>query len=88
LLDIETNGTTEDLSAKNAPWEKDVNFSISDSPPKEEEVLDPDAKAFVEDMADNWEQMRKKAGTKIEKIEEAKLGGSAGAADDLDTASE
>ncbi|GKD60918.1 hypothetical protein Tco_1298427 [Tanacetum coccineum] len=116
--------------ATGAPWETDVNFSISDTPPKEEEVLDPDTKAFVEDMADNWEQRRNKAGTskskreqeeerlmklkeygkslyslenakrdyrvmkqrvhaglwvkEIEKMEEAKLGGSAGAADDLD----
>ncbi|GJY37383.1 hypothetical protein Tco_0422761 [Tanacetum coccineum] len=31
----------------------------SDTPPKEEEVLDADTKAFVEDMADNWEQRRK-----------------------------
>lgn len=127
----ETAWLPEDLSAKNrAPWETDVNFSISDTPPKEEEVLDPDTKAFVEDMADNWEQRRKKGGTskskreqeeerlmklkedgkslyslesvkrdyrvrkqrvhaglwvkEIEKMEEAKLGGSAGAADDLD----
>ncbi|PWA52512.1 mucin-related protein [Artemisia annua] len=77
----ETAWLPEDLSAKNrAPWETDVNFSISDTPPKEEEVLDPDTKAFVEDMADNWEQRKK--GGKIEKMEEAKLGGSA--ADDLD----
>ncbi|GJV88903.1 hypothetical protein Tco_1532841 [Tanacetum coccineum] len=127
----ETAWLSEDLSAKNqAPWETDVNFYISDSPPKEEEVLDPDTKAFMEDIADNWEQRRKKTGTskrkrddeeemlmklkedrkslyslenvkrdyrvmkqrvhaglwvkEIEKMEEAKLGGSAGAADDLD----
>ncbi|PWA78911.1 hypothetical protein CTI12_AA210540 [Artemisia annua] len=125
----ETAWLPEDLSAKNqAPWETDVSFSYT--PPKEEEVLDTDTKAFVEDMADNWEQRRKKGGTskskreqederlmklkedgkslyslenvkrdyrvmkqrvhaglwvyEIEKMEEAKLGGPAGAADDLD----
>nr|GEX00127.1 mucin-related protein [Tanacetum cinerariifolium] len=67
----ETAWLPEDLSAKNrAPWETDVNFSISDTPPKEEEVLDPDTKAFVEDMADNWEQRRKKAGTSKSKREQ------------------
>ena len=67
----ETAWLPEDLSAKNrAPWETDVNFSISDTPPKEEEVLDPDTKAFVEDMADNWEQRRKKGGTSKSKREQ------------------
>nr|GFA84054.1 mucin-related protein [Tanacetum cinerariifolium] len=67
----ETTWQPEDLSAKNqAPLETDVNFSISDTPPKEEEVLDPDTKAFVEDMADNWEQRRKKSGTSKSKREQ------------------
>lgn len=122
----ETAWLPDDLSAKNrAPWETDVNFSISDTP----DVLDADTKAFVEEMSDNWEQRRKKAGSKskreeeeerliklkedrkslyslenvkrdyrvkkqrvhaglwvkeIEKMEEAKLGDSTGAGDDLD----
>ncbi|KAJ9554295.1 hypothetical protein OSB04_018340 [Centaurea solstitialis] len=56
----ETAWLPEELSAKNrAPWEADVNFSISDTPG---EVLDPDTKAFVEEMSDNWEQRRKRGG--------------------------
>ncbi|GJX08100.1 hypothetical protein Tco_0196032 [Tanacetum coccineum] len=67
----ETAWLPEDLSAKNrAPWETDVNFSILDTPPKEEEVLDADTKAFVEDMADNWEQRRKEGGTSKSKREQ------------------
>lgn len=114
----ETAWLPDDMSAKNrAPWETDVNFSISDTP----QVLDPDTKAFVEEMADNWEQRRKKSKREeeqerlmklkegkslynlenvkkdyrvkkqrvhaglwvkeIEKMEEAKLGNSAGASD-------
>lgn len=52
----------EDLSAKNrAPWETDVNFSISENQsslviPSD---VDPETKAFVEDMTDNWDQRRK-----------------------------
>ncbi|KAJ0675113.1 hypothetical protein HanLR1_Chr12g0447551 [Helianthus annuus] len=55
----ETAWLPDDLSAKNrAPWETDVNFSItSDTPPD----MDTDTKAFVEEMADNWEQRRKKS---------------------------
>ncbi|PWA45247.1 mucin-related protein [Artemisia annua] len=67
----ETAWLPEDLSAKNqAPWETDVSFSYT--PPKEEEVLDTDTKAFVEDMADNWEQRRKKGGTSKSKREQDK----------------
>ncbi|KAL7590439.1 hypothetical protein Lser_V15G35784 [Lactuca serriola] len=63
----ETAWLPEDLSAKNrAPWEADVNFSIADTP----EALDPDTKAFVEDMSDNWEQRRKKVGSKSKRQEE------------------
>ncbi|XP_076958195.1 protein GAMETE CELL DEFECTIVE 1, mitochondrial-like [Bidens hawaiensis] len=59
----ETAWLPDDLSAKNrAPWETDVNFSIS------QDNLDADTKAFVEDMTDNWEQRRKK--TKREEEEE------------------
>ncbi|XP_071716492.1 protein GAMETE CELL DEFECTIVE 1, mitochondrial-like [Rutidosis leptorrhynchoides] len=64
----ETAWLPEDLSVKNrAPWETDVNFSISDTP---EEVLDADTKSFVEEMADNWEQRRKKGGSKSKREEE------------------
>ncbi|KAL8188910.1 hypothetical protein R6Q57_029430 [Mikania cordata] len=53
----ETAWLPDDLSAKNrAPWETDVNFSIT--PPPD---LDADTKAFVEEMTDNWEQRRKKS---------------------------
>lgn len=63
----ETAWLPEYLSAKNrAPWEADVNFSIADTP----EALDPDTKAFVEDMSDNWEQRRKKVGSKSKRQEE------------------
>ncbi|KAL4571019.1 hypothetical protein LXL04_017769 [Taraxacum kok-saghyz] len=63
----ETAWLPEDLSGKNrAPWETDVNFSIADTP----EALDPDTKAFVEDMSDNWEQRRKKPGSKSKREEE------------------
>ncbi|KAI3783849.1 hypothetical protein L1987_42937 [Smallanthus sonchifolius] len=52
----ETAWLPDDLSGKNrAPWETDVNFSIS-SPD-----LDADTKAFVEEMSDNWEERRKKS---------------------------
>ncbi|GJS36977.1 retrovirus-related pol polyprotein from transposon TNT 1-94 [Tanacetum coccineum] len=116
----ETAWLPEDLSAKNrAPWETDVNFSISDSPPKEEEVLDPDTWPIIgskggkrlglvtakekkkklkqdgkslyslENVKRDYRVMKQRvhAGLwvkEIEKMEEAKLGGSAGAADDLD----
>nr|GEZ70029.1 mucin-related protein [Tanacetum cinerariifolium] len=67
----ETAWLPENLLPKNqAPWEIDVNFSISDTPPKEEEVLDADTKAFVEDMTNNWEQRRKKDGTSKSKREQ------------------
>lgn len=66
----------EDLSAKNrAPWETDVNFSLSgknihenskndnDKDSSSSIVLssdmDAETKAFVEDMTDNWDQRRK-----------------------------
>uniref|UniRef100_A0A5B7CDZ2 Mucin-related protein n=1 Tax=Davidia involucrata TaxID=16924 RepID=A0A5B7CDZ2_DAVIN len=54
----------EDLSAKNrAPWETDVNFSLSDNNPTLVLPSDVDAetKAFVEDMTDNWDQRRNSA---------------------------
>nr|XP_043626223.1 protein GAMETE CELL DEFECTIVE 1, mitochondrial [Erigeron canadensis] len=66
----ETAWLPEDLSAKNrAPWETDVNFSISDTP----EALDPEIKAFKEDMDDNWEQRRKKGKREEEKQRLMKL---------------
>ncbi|KAK6946042.1 hypothetical protein RJ641_013586 [Dillenia turbinata] len=57
----ETAWLPEDLSAKNrAPWETDVNFSSSnDSPIVLPSDADPETKAFVEDMNDNWDQRRK-----------------------------
>ncbi|KVI05528.1 hypothetical protein Ccrd_016110 [Cynara cardunculus var. scolymus] len=59
----ETAWLPEEVSAKNrAPWEADVNFSISD--------VDPDTKAFVEDMTENWEQRRKRGGNKSNREEE------------------
>lgn len=64
----ETAWLPDDLSPKHrAPWEADVNFSISNTdnqvaPPSD---LDPDTKAFVEDMNDNWDHRRgKKAAAK------------------------
>ena len=32
--------------------------------------MDPDTKAFVEDMSDNWEQRRKRGGNKSKREEE------------------
>ncbi|XP_059648860.1 protein GAMETE CELL DEFECTIVE 1, mitochondrial [Cornus florida] len=58
----ETAWLPEDLSAKNrAPWEADVNFS---TPGEHSDMVlpsdvDPETKAFVEDMKDNWDQRRK-----------------------------
>lgn len=46
----------EDLSAKHrAPWETDVNFS---SASEAVVVEDSEAKAFVEDMNENWNQRK------------------------------
>ncbi|VFQ92220.1 unnamed protein product [Cuscuta campestris] len=132
----------EDLSGKNrAPWEADVNFSLpNDTSSSDSQALlpsdaDPETRAFVEDMNDNWDQRKGKTPKKssntddvsakkaedetslyslenirkdyrvkkqrihaglwvkeIEKMEEAKLGGDSGDADDieklLDSASE
>lgn len=62
----ETAWLPEDLSAKNrAPWETDVNFSISDNQVVPSDV-DPETKAFVEDMTDNWDQRRKRNQKKAE----------------------
>ncbi|XAR70020.1 hypothetical protein NMG60_11001834 [Bertholletia excelsa] len=56
----------DELSGKNrAPWETDVNFSLSDNPISASTPLalpsntDAETKAFVEDMTDNWDQRRK-----------------------------
>lgn len=55
----------DDLSAKNrAPWETDVNFSLTSDNNQSSLVLptdvDAETKAFVEDMTDNWDQRRKR----------------------------
>ncbi|KAK2994660.1 hypothetical protein RJ640_007841 [Escallonia rubra] len=54
-----------DLTAKNrAPWEADVNFSLSPAPSAAVVLpsdADADTKAFVEDMADNWDQRRNRS---------------------------
>ncbi|VVB16962.1 unnamed protein product [Arabis nemorensis] len=60
----------EDLTDKSrAPWETDVNFpSTAESTPAIEEI-DVEAKAFVEDMNEHWNERRGKSG-KEEKKEE------------------
>ncbi|XP_052186430.1 protein GAMETE CELL DEFECTIVE 1, mitochondrial [Diospyros lotus] len=54
----------EDVSGKSrAPWETDVNFSLSQNASTAAPFVlpsdaDAEAKAFVEDMTDNWDQRR------------------------------
>ncbi|KAF6140429.1 hypothetical protein GIB67_030510 [Kingdonia uniflora] len=48
----------QDLSPQTrAPWETDVNFS-STTPEQPSADIDPETKAFVADMADNWDERR------------------------------
>ncbi|KAH7515920.1 hypothetical protein FEM48_Zijuj10G0079400 [Ziziphus jujuba var. spinosa] len=74
----ETAWLPEDLSANNrAPWETDVNFSSSSSStivlPSD---ADPETKAFVEDMNDNWNERRKTSKTQQQEIQQQKENGS------------
>ncbi|KFK33471.1 hypothetical protein AALP_AA5G017600 [Arabis alpina] len=56
----------EDLTDKTrAPWETDVNFP---SPVVIEEI-DVEAKAFVEDMNEHWDERRGKSGKEEKKVE-------------------
>ncbi|KAL5539195.1 hypothetical protein UlMin_045232 [Ulmus minor] len=66
----ETAWLPDDLSSKTrSPWEADVNFlPNSDSPPSLPAEADPETKAFVEDMNDNWSS-RRKGGKKQEQVE-------------------
>ncbi|XP_021722926.1 uncharacterized protein LOC110690410 [Chenopodium quinoa] len=50
----ETAWLPDDLAGKNtrAPWESDVNFGLIP------DAADPETKAFVEDMNENWENRR------------------------------
>ncbi|KMT07097.1 hypothetical protein BVRB_6g154240 [Beta vulgaris subsp. vulgaris] len=52
----ETAWLPDNLSGKNtrSPWESDVNFGLIP------DNADPETKAFVEDMNDNWENRRNK----------------------------
>lgn len=65
----ETAWLPEDLSGKTrAPWETDVNFSLSESSPVDTQNsgivvasdIDSETRAFVEDMTENWEQRKGK----------------------------
>lgn len=63
----ETAWLPEDLSANNrAPWEADVNSPSSSASSSTVVDLpsdaDPETKAFVEDMNDNWDERRLKTG--------------------------
>lgn len=59
----------DDLTDKSrAPWETDVNF------PSTEGEIDVEAKAFVEDMNEHWNERRGKSG-KEERKEEVDAGG-------------
>ncbi|KAL1218631.1 Protein GAMETE CELL DEFECTIVE 1 [Cardamine amara subsp. amara] len=59
----------DDLTGKTrAPWETDVNFSSTATAIVETDV---EAKAFVEDMNEHWNERRGKSG-KVEKREEKK----------------
>ncbi|KAG9140162.1 hypothetical protein Leryth_015785 [Lithospermum erythrorhizon] len=50
----------DDLTGKTrAPWETDVNFSLTTTSPD----MDSDTKAFIEDMSENWEHRKGKAKT-------------------------
>lgn len=50
----------EDLTGKNrAPWETDVNFPSMTSTTVMPSDVDPDTKAFVEDMNENWNERRR-----------------------------
>ncbi|CAL9248880.1 unnamed protein product [Arabidopsis halleri] len=61
----------DDLTDKiRAPWETDVNFPVKESTATIEEI-DVEAKAFVEDMNEHWNERRGKSG-KVEKREEKK----------------
>ncbi|KAM0961702.1 hypothetical protein ACFX13_021367 [Malus domestica] len=57
----ETAWLPPDLSGKNsrAPWETDVNFSSPESSIVLPSDADPETKAFVEDMNENWNERRK-----------------------------
>ena len=74
----ETAWLPEDLSASNqAPWETDVNFpSSSASSMVLPSDADPEAKAFVEDMNDNWNERRKTSKNQQQEIQQQKDNGS------------
>ncbi|KAM1498096.1 hypothetical protein ACFX10_020982 [Malus domestica] len=57
----ETAWLPPDLSGNNsrAPWETDVNFSSPESSIVLPSDADPETKAFVEDMNENWNERRK-----------------------------
>ncbi|CAA7043846.1 unnamed protein product [Microthlaspi erraticum] len=59
----------DDLTDKSrAPWETDVNFPSTAAIASPEEI-DVEAKAFVEDMNEHWNERRGKSGKKEEKKE-------------------
>ncbi|KAF8399453.1 hypothetical protein HHK36_015318 [Tetracentron sinense] len=56
----ETAWLPEDHSGKSrAPWETDVNFSSAETTVVFPSDVDPETKAFVEDMSDNWNERRR-----------------------------
>lgn len=60
----------DDLTDKTrAPWETDVNF------PSTEGEVDVEAKAFVEDMNEHWDERRGKSGKEEKKKERREVGG-------------
>ncbi|KAI9125046.1 hypothetical protein K1719_003662 [Acacia pycnantha] len=64
----------EDLTPKvRAPWETDVNFPSQDSTTVLSTDVDPEMKAFVEDMNENWNERRK--GSKAQQQEKLREGG-------------
>ncbi|KAJ8616312.1 hypothetical protein MRB53_035684 [Persea americana] len=64
----ESSWLPEDVKKNRAPWETDVNFTV------ETVVLpsdvDPDTKAFVQDMDDNWNERRRRKGTTTHSIKQ------------------
>ncbi|KAL6953596.1 hypothetical protein U1Q18_043365 [Sarracenia purpurea var. burkii] len=69
----------DDLAGKNrAPWESDVNFSLSDNASTANPLVlpsdvDSETKVFVEDMTENWDQRRKSSKTQQQKQQQKEV---------------
>lgn len=64
----ESSWTPEDVNKNRAPWETDVNFTAETVVLPSE--VDPDTKAFVQDMDDNWNERRRRKGTTTHSIKQ------------------